>query len=113
VGAGVSASLDAEEAGPSLEECLDTFWQTGPELDDFRVTIAPPPVPAALLKRLGAPSFWEEKESLEETLAPTYATITDQAMEVAFGGAPEAEGEASAEEPSPAPPKKRRARGKA
>lgn len=99
---------EEEETTPSLEDSLDTFWQMGPGLEDFRVTIAPPPVPLALLKRLGSPPFWEEKESLEEALAPAYAAITARALETAFGGTPEAPVEEAA---PPSAPKRRSRKG--
>lgn len=74
----------AEESVP-LETSLDRFWDTGEGLDDFRVTVAPPPVEASLLKRLGAPPFWKEPQDFLTTLGTVYAAVTARAMEQAFG----------------------------
>jgi uncharacterized Zn finger protein len=39
----------------SLEKCLDRFWDTAENLDDFAVKIEAPTVDAIPVKRLGAP----------------------------------------------------------
>ncbi|MBC7252056.1 MAG: SWIM zinc finger family protein [Anaerolineae bacterium] len=74
----------AVESAP-LEASLDRYWDLGEDLDDFRVTIAPPPVEAAVLKRLGAPPFWEGPQDFLSSLGAIYAAVTARAMEQAFG----------------------------
>jgi len=68
-----------------LESTLDHYWNAGEGLDDFRVTVAPPPVQAALLKRLGTPPFWKGPPDFLIALGAVYAAVTARAMEVAFG----------------------------
>lgn len=41
-----------------LERCMDRFWKLVDKLDSFTVSIQPPNVPIALLKRLGPPTVW-------------------------------------------------------
>jgi uncharacterized Zn finger protein len=74
----------AAESVP-LEASLDRYWDLAENLDDFRVTVAPPPVEAALLKRLGAPPFWKGSQDFLTTLGTVYAAVTARAMERAFG----------------------------
>lgn len=74
----------AVESAP-LEACLDRYWDPGEDLDDFRVTVAPPPVGAALLKRLGTPPFWEGPQDFLTTLGAVYAAVTAGAMGQAYG----------------------------
>jgi len=42
-------------------------------------------VEAALLKRLGEPSFSKRPEAYRAALTLTYAAVTDQALALAFG----------------------------
>ncbi|MGQ9600820.1 MAG: SWIM zinc finger family protein [Anaerolineae bacterium] len=78
--------VPAEEESVPLETSLDRFWDTGEGLDDFRVMVAPPPVEAALLKRLGTPPFWKGPPDFLVALGKVYAAVTARAMEEAFGG---------------------------
>jgi uncharacterized Zn finger protein len=68
-----AAAPPAEEAKP-LEESLDNFWQSGEELANFRVNLAPPEVENAVLKRLGEAPFkvGNGKQNLLELLEPAY-----------------------------------------
>ena len=75
----------AVESAP-LETCLDHYWDLGEDIDDFRVTVAPPPVEAALLKRLGTPPFWEGSQDFLTSLGAVYAAVTAGAMGQAYGG---------------------------
>lgn len=82
---GAPASDKVEEDAPPLEACLHCFWSAGPELASFRVTVAPPAVPLAILKRLGAPSFLKNGGDLLQALERVYGAASDQAMRLAYG----------------------------
>jgi uncharacterized Zn finger protein len=58
----------------------DRFYHAGPELDAFSVTIAPPQVEAALLRRLGSPPFVEPDEDVIAPLTQVYALVTRRAQ---------------------------------
>jgi len=60
------------------------FWELREGLGDFRVTIAPPPVETALLKRLGSPLFSRRPEAFVGALTLAYASVTDRALALAF-----------------------------
>jgi uncharacterized Zn finger protein len=86
----MSAAADPLEAGP-LDDAPPTallrsatFFQAGPELDEFGLTIAPPLVEAALLKRLGKPPFATRDEDPLPDLEKVYAAVTRRALS-AFG----------------------------
>jgi uncharacterized Zn finger protein len=76
---------------PPLEADPEGYWTLGESLDDFRVTIAPPEVEAALLKRMGPPPFWRSSRDFLSMLSPVYAAVTARAMELAFGSEEEVE----------------------
>ncbi|MBI3961735.1 MAG: SWIM zinc finger family protein [Deinococcus sp.] len=78
------AALTAETAQP-LEADLSRFWAAGERLQDVRITIAPPAVPGAVLKRLGAPPFWKGREDLLALLAENYRLVSQQALALAYG----------------------------
>ncbi|MDY7076542.1 MAG: SWIM zinc finger family protein [Chloroflexota bacterium] len=89
-----TAALLTEDATPEEEpkapvEPLDAdlahFWEPRESLGEFHVTIAPPPVKTALLKRLGLPPFSRRPEAFVGTLTLAYAAITDRALRLAFG----------------------------
>ncbi len=88
-GASESAPTSQEQEAPpasdvpALEECLERFWAMGPEMASFRVTIAPPEVPLAVLKRLGPPPF-DQAEDITETLGRAYGLISEAALRLAF-----------------------------
>jgi uncharacterized Zn finger protein len=86
-----AATLPSDEAVPEeeaepLEERLSDFWDMGESLSGFHVTITPPSVETALLKRLGPPPFSKRPEAFKGSLTLTYATVTDRALTLAFGG---------------------------
>jgi uncharacterized Zn finger protein len=60
------------------------FYLPGAALDDFSITITPPQVEAALLKRLGRPPFSASDEDPLPALAEVYAAVTKRALQ-AFG----------------------------
>jgi len=78
---------EASEAveSPPLEANPESYWTLGEGLDDFRVTIAPPEVEAALLKRMGPPPFWRSSRDFLVMLSSVYTAVTARAMELAFG----------------------------
>jgi uncharacterized Zn finger protein len=69
---------------PPLEDCLETFWQMGPEIDAVQVHVAAPDVEMELVKLLGTPSFMSD-ETLSEHLAQVYHAVSCKAMDIAFG----------------------------
>ena len=74
-----------EEEAPPLETCLDRFWAMAPEMASFRVTIAPPGVPLAILKRLGPPPFWTGKQDIMGALGQAYGAVRTEALRLAYG----------------------------
>jgi uncharacterized Zn finger protein len=68
---------------PPLEEEIERFWQAGPALDAVNVSIKPPTVLLAVLRRLGQPGF--VSEDLEPLLAPAYEAVSQKALEAALG----------------------------
>lgn len=81
----------AAEAAPPEPAELDhaplrsaDFYQPGAGLDDFSITISPPQVEAALLKRLGRPPFTGGDEDPIPALTEVYSTVTKRALQ-AFG----------------------------
>ena len=76
---------DLEPATEPLDARLSRFWELRNGLGGFRVTIAPPPVETALLKRLGPPPFSRRPEAFVGVLTLVYAAVTDRALALAFG----------------------------
>lgn len=88
-GAAAVAAPSANEAAGQiaetpLEACLDRFWATGPEMACFRVRIAAPEVPLAILKRLGQPSFCKGKGDLMDILSQAYGIASEAALNLAY-----------------------------
>lgn len=79
---GEEPAADAAPAVPA-EEPLRTegFWETGAVMADWRVTLAPPAVPGAVLRRLGSPDFAENPQGLESRFQRIYARVTERALE--------------------------------
>ncbi len=67
-----------------LEECTADFWTPRESLGDFEVSIKPPMVDSALLKRLGAPSFFHRPEAYLAALTLACQSVTDRALALAF-----------------------------
>jgi uncharacterized Zn finger protein len=61
--------------GLPLEECLDNFWDAGPELASIPTPIEPPDVSHPLLRRLGPSPFKEWRFPLVGLLATCYDVI--------------------------------------
>jgi uncharacterized Zn finger protein len=64
----------------------DGFWGGG-ELESFSVNISRPDVPAAIIKRLGKPQFWDSKEDFNKKMEKYYEEVSRKAVETAFGEA--------------------------
>jgi uncharacterized Zn finger protein len=62
------------------------FWGGG-ELESFSVNISRPDVPAAIIKRLGTPQFWDSKEDFSKKMEKYYEEISRKAIETAYGEA--------------------------
>ena len=82
---GRARKAPAAERPVPLAAQLDTFWMLGASLDDFRVDVSPPPVAAALAKRLGPPLFWPKGRGApdwERVMEAVYSSVTEQAEEI-------------------------------
>ena len=66
---------------PPLSESVDSFWQTGPALENFAVRIAPDEEPYPLLERLGDPDFYPESR---RWLVKAYDLVAETAVQIAF-----------------------------
>lgn len=73
-------TAEEEEAALSMND----FWDAG-ESESFSVSISPPDVSAAVIKRLGTPQFWDSKEDFVEKMGGYYEEISRRAIETAYG----------------------------
>ncbi len=84
----VPEAVEAVEA-PSLDECLETYWNIGAGLENLAFDIAYPTVEMALLKRLGVPNLPEwDGPSFRAQLTRAYDGVTLRAIQIAFAEAP-------------------------
>lgn len=67
-------------ASEPLEEHLADFWQAGEELDDVSIRVTPPPVPQAILKRLGPVPLRDLPEEWYGDLARMYEVVSNDAL---------------------------------
>jgi len=81
-----SARKPASKKDTPLSAEIHRFWQAGPGLDQIRVSVSPPSVWGALLKRLGLPPFWKDAPEIRLALDRLYAKVTERAMALAYGG---------------------------
>ncbi|MBI2889303.1 MAG: SWIM zinc finger family protein [Nitrospirae bacterium] len=72
-----------------VEDTLDRFWEPLAPLKEIEVTLEKPPVPCALLRRLGDPPNWKEPVTFAGFLDPLYRQVRDCAVALALseGGA--------------------------
>lgn len=63
------------ETMPLIEENLETFWQTGDDLDMFTIRPGAPEIDKAVLKRLGDAPFKVSKQNLTVALAKAYDAV--------------------------------------
>jgi len=78
-----TVDLEKPDAQTSLEECLDDFWSRGEEFRKFSVSITHSNISIAILKRLGEPPFWQDKNFWME-MEKIYKHISDSAIKTAF-----------------------------
>ncbi len=79
--AGVEIDTDAP-ATPIIAALRPAgFYHAGHELDEFDVTVTPPVVEAALLKRLGKPPFAGVHEDPLPALVQVYTAVTRRALQ--------------------------------
>jgi uncharacterized Zn finger protein len=69
-----------------LGKLADRFWQPGGDLNAFPISVAPPAVWVALLRRLGVPSIWKAHPEVRLAVERLYAKVTERAMALAYGG---------------------------
>jgi len=61
----------------SLELANDqSFWSLKKPLDDLKVSISPPDVEMAIIKRLGEPSWWNYKTRFSDFIKPIYTAVS-------------------------------------
>ncbi len=82
---GVSPEESSFEDIPSLEECLENFWQGGEELENFSVNLTEAGEESAILKRLGESPFTAGKENLTSILSEVYSAVSKAALEKVAG----------------------------
>lgn len=61
----------------------EVFWRAGPRLHEFWVSIQPPEVEMAVLKRLGKPPFWRDPADFNQLMTQIYENAKGRAMELA------------------------------
>ncbi len=88
--------LPATDEVLPLDQCLDRFWTIPESLHSFRVAIAPPATPGAVLLRLGQPNGWDGARGFIFTMAPYYQTLSEKALAAAFAEVSASNGQALA-----------------
>ncbi len=83
------SQLEVRPSGDMLDKkeiplSVDNFW-AGDELGSFSVNISAPDVSAAIIKRLGAPEFWDSKEDFGKMMSSYYENICRHAIDTAYG----------------------------
>ena len=63
-----------------------SFWRGMPIAGGIIGDVAPPALPAPVLRRLGPFPFWRGEEDLLEALARSYRAATERGMQVYLGG---------------------------
>lgn len=66
---------------PPLSQCLDHFFEVGPDFDTIAPKIEPPHQPLALLEQLGPSPFERGRFPLIGFLATTYDKVSRYAQE--------------------------------
>jgi uncharacterized Zn finger protein len=70
---GVASAVIVE----SLELANDqSFWELKAPIDDLKISINPPEVEMAIIKRLGEPSFWNIQKRFSDFLGPIYTGVS-------------------------------------
>jgi uncharacterized Zn finger protein len=73
--------VEVEPVEP-LEADLDRFWGRAEDWNEFRVSLAAPPLDAAPVKRLGAPKFWHGRYDFTTLLTQAYQSVTQASLHV-------------------------------
>jgi uncharacterized Zn finger protein len=60
------------------------FWGSEKGLEGFRVSIAPPAVSAPIVRRLGAPPFWDAREDCLKFMDRIYSEMSQYAVDLAY-----------------------------
>ena len=80
LGARASAKTDAEPEAPSVPlDPGERFWSVGPLPTDLAADLRPPPVSAALPRRLGGFPFWRAETPMLSMLEPLYPSAARRA----------------------------------
>ncbi|MCL7411829.1 MAG: SWIM zinc finger family protein [Methanosarcinaceae archaeon] len=74
---------DSGDAGNGAKLSVGDFW-SGKELESFSVDISPPDVPAAIIKRLGTPKFWDSKNDFDAVMGIFYTEVSRHAIKFAY-----------------------------
>jgi uncharacterized Zn finger protein len=70
---------------PALGDSVDRYWTLGQEAADLSFSIAPPQVPAALLKRVGIPNFdGVNPRNFQRQMERVYDGVTVATIRLAF-----------------------------
>lgn len=78
-------AVPAPDEAPPLESGIEGFWDVGPEFAGVSTRVAEPPIPHALLKRLGPLPFDDRRGEAAAFLQQAYDATTAGALRVAFG----------------------------
>ncbi|MFQ5788865.1 MAG: SWIM zinc finger family protein [Acidobacteriota bacterium] len=70
---------------PLLAGSVARFWSTGEGFETVPVSVGPPAVSSALMKRLGVPLFWKPHPEIRGAMERLYAKVTERAMAIAYG----------------------------
>lgn len=80
-----SAEPEERMAMTPLVADPEKFWGSEKGLEAFHVSIAPPTVSTPILRRLGVPPFWDEREDFFQFMDKMYTEVSQYAMDLAYG----------------------------
>jgi len=75
---------EAEDEPPGLVADVSFFHFKEP-MDDFRIELNPPEVEAAVIKKLGKPTFWKSRRQFSDVFESTYAAASDSISHLSKG----------------------------
>jgi uncharacterized Zn finger protein len=87
-GSGETEETETPEFAEPLEASPAAFWQGALLSESLFGEIKPPPVSAALIKRLGNFPFWRSEIPVLEAVEPIYSHASSTGMSVYLGDAP-------------------------
>ena len=73
----LAVSQSAIEYEPPGLAADSSFWEFKEPMDEFRVEIGSPEVEAAVLRRLGKPSFWRSRKQFASLFGLTYNAVSN------------------------------------